>query len=94
LAPLLAERGVDLIDISSGGNHKLQKIKPVPFVQASFAEVVRKELNGKMLVSAVGGITDGKSAQSILDKGQADAIFVGRHFQVGCSPSLPFHLSQ
>lgn len=35
----------------------------------------------KVLVGAVGGITDGQTAQKILDDGQADVIFVGRHFQ-------------
>lgn len=38
-------------------------------------------LGDKLLVGAVGGVTDGHIAQGILDKGQADVVFVGRQFQ-------------
>ncbi|KAI0628110.1 FMN-linked oxidoreductase [Trametes polyzona] len=81
LAGLLAERGVDLIDISSSGNHPAQKIKTGPAYQAHFAEAVKKAHGDKILVSAVGSIDNGKLAQQVLDKGQADVVFVGRMFQ-------------
>ena len=34
-----------------------------------------------LLVGSVGSITDGHIAQGVLDKGQADAVLVGRQFQ-------------
>ncbi|TFY68727.1 hypothetical protein EVJ58_g829 [Rhodofomes roseus] len=81
LAGLLAEHGVDLLDVSSGGAHPAQKIPGAPTYQAPLAEAVKKAHGDKILVSAVGLITDGKTAQGVLDKGQADAVFVGRQFQ-------------
>ena len=84
LAGVLAAHGVDLIDVSSAGNHPAQKvggIAPGVAYQAHFAAAVKAAVGDKVLVSAVGGIRDGKTAQEVLDKGQADAIFVGRWFQ-------------
>jgi len=80
LAGLLAEHGVDLLDISSGGVHPAQKIRGGPAYQAPFAEAVKKALGDKILVSCVGAITNGATAQGVLDKGQADVILVGRQF--------------
>lgn len=34
LAEIVAEKGVDLLDVSSGGNHPKQQIKPGPAYQA------------------------------------------------------------
>ncbi|TBU41805.1 hypothetical protein BD309DRAFT_1039644, partial [Dichomitus squalens] len=81
LAAVLAEHGVDLLDVSSGGNSPLQQIKGVPGYQVPFAEAVKKAHGDKILVSTVGAIYEGKFAQSILDEGRADVIFVGRMFQ-------------
>jgi len=89
LAPLLAERGVDLIDISSGGNHPSQKIVPGPGYQAPFAKEVKKAVGDKLLVGCVGSITSGKQAEAILtgkgedSKGdtEVDLAIVGRMFQ-------------
>ncbi|KAI0775531.1 hypothetical protein BD413DRAFT_602773 [Trametes elegans] len=81
LAGILAEHGVDLLDVSTGGLHPQQKIKGGPAYQAPFAEAVKKAHGDKILVGSVGNITDGKTAQNVLDKGQADVIFVGRQFQ-------------
>ncbi|KAF9494617.1 FMN-linked oxidoreductase [Pleurotus eryngii] len=85
LAKVLATRGVDLLDVSSGGLHPSQKfnINASQPYQVHFSEAVKKALpaNSPMLVGAVGSIKDGRTAQSILDAGQADVIFVGRQFQ-------------
>ncbi|KAF6764151.1 NADPH dehydrogenase [Ephemerocybe angulata] len=40
LAPILYEHGVDLLDVSSGGNHPKQKIRVGPTYQAPFARDV------------------------------------------------------
>jgi len=74
VAGLLAERGVDLMDISSGGN-VMAKIPAAPGYQVPLAAAVRA---AGLPVSTVGQITDPLQAQSILDAGQADVISLGR----------------
>jgi len=86
IASILAEHGVDFLDVSSGGNHALQRIKvgdaaPSPAYQAHFAQAVKEAVGDKLIVGSVGGITDGHLAQEVLEKGQADVILVGRQFQ-------------
>lgn len=89
LAGLIAERGVDLIDVSSAGNHPAQKIKTGPAYQAPFAQEIKKAVGDKLLVGSVGGITEGKQAQGLLEgeSGEPlDLVIVGRYFQK--TPSL------
>jgi len=81
LAKILADKGVDLIDVSSGGLHPAQKIVPGPGFQAPFAKKVREAVAGKALVSAIGMITEGKQAQALIDDGSADLVMSGRQFQ-------------
>ena len=59
LAAVLAEHGVDLLDVSSSGNHPAQRIKTGPAYQVHFAEAVRRAHGDKILVSAVGSLNDG-----------------------------------
>jgi 2,4-dienoyl-CoA reductase-like NADH-dependent reductase (Old Yellow Enzyme family) len=80
LAPILADLGVDLLDISSGGNHALQKIKGGPGYQAPFAKAVKEAVGDKVVVSTVGSITEGKLANQFLEEG-LDVVMAGRHFQ-------------
>lgn len=87
LAVLLAERGVDFLDVSSGGNHPQQKITSGPGYQAPFAKKIKKAVGDKMLVSTVGSITSGKQANELLEGGKGDddepldGVAVGRMFQ-------------
>lgn len=83
LAPILFSHGIDFLDVSTGGNHPLQKLKTGLAYQAPFAHDVKRALPAGhgLVVGSVGTITNGHIAQSILDKGQADVVFVGRHFQ-------------
>ncbi|KAI5818289.1 FMN-linked oxidoreductase [Pyronema omphalodes] len=82
LAPLLAARGVDLIDVSSGGLHPSQKITGGPAYQAPFAKAVKAALKGTdCVVSSVGSIESGKLAQELLENESCDIISVGRGFQ-------------
>ncbi|KAI6029776.1 hypothetical protein BKA83DRAFT_4223049 [Pisolithus microcarpus] len=79
LASILADHGVDLLDVSSGGNSpKAVVVRKAVAYQAPFAEAVKKAVGDRILVGAVGSITNGHIAQEVLDKGQADAVFVGR----------------
>ncbi|WP_061293862.1 NADH:flavin oxidoreductase/NADH oxidase [Herbidospora cretacea] len=76
LAAELAARGVDLIDVSSGGNAATQRIPLGPGYQVPFAQRIRAEAG--VPVSAVGLITEPEQAERIVATGQADAVFLGR----------------
>ncbi|KAK0186351.1 NADH:flavin oxidoreductase/NADH oxidase [Armillaria mellea] len=78
-APILAQHGVDLLDVSAGGNNIKQTFTSGPAYQVHLAHDVKKS-NPGLLISAVGHINDGHIAQNVLDGGQADVVFVGRMF--------------
>ncbi|WP_345801963.1 NADH:flavin oxidoreductase/NADH oxidase [Microbacterium sp. AZCO] len=73
-----AERGVDFFDISSGGNVAHQRIVPGPGYQVHLADHVRRTAG--VPVSAVGLIDDGRQAEDILQRGEADAIMSAREW--------------
>lgn len=73
-----AERGAEFFDISSGGLVAHQKITTGPGYQVALAAHVRREAG--VAVNAVGLITDGPQAESILAAGDADAIMSGREW--------------
>ncbi|KAF8069076.1 FMN-linked oxidoreductase [Lyophyllum atratum] len=83
LALVLEKHGIDFLDVSTGGNSPQQVIHGGPAYQAPFAGAVKKVLgpSTNLIVGSVGAITDGATAQGVLDKGQADAVLVGRNFQ-------------
>jgi 2,4-dienoyl-CoA reductase-like NADH-dependent reductase (Old Yellow Enzyme family) len=64
LAELLRREGVDLVDVSSGGNHKDQEIKSGPGFQVPFAAAVKRAIPD-LVVGAVGIITRGKQAAEV-----------------------------
>jgi 2,4-dienoyl-CoA reductase-like NADH-dependent reductase (Old Yellow Enzyme family) len=77
LAALLPDLGVDLLDVSSGGNNPLQKIQVHPYYQVDMAGEIRAELRrvGKDLaIGAVGMISTAEMARSIV---QADGTLAG-----------------
>jgi len=80
-AGIIAEHGVDLIDLSSGGNNENQKVESGHLYQVPMAAAVKKAHGDKILAAAVGGITNGTDAQNILAEGSADVCLVGRAFQ-------------
>ncbi|MEU9073923.1 NADH:flavin oxidoreductase/NADH oxidase [Kitasatospora sp. NPDC048538] len=76
LAKELLAHGVDLMDVSTGGNAPDARIVAGPDYQVPFAEAVR---NGTgMPVATVGLITEPAQAQAILAEGRADAVLLGR----------------
>lgn len=87
LAALLREHGVDLIDVSSGGNVAGVSIPTGPGYQTPFAEAIRKE--ACILTGAVGQITDPAQAAQIIRTGHADLIFIAREFLR--DPYWPLH---
>jgi 2,4-dienoyl-CoA reductase-like NADH-dependent reductase (Old Yellow Enzyme family) len=68
--------GIDLIDVSSGGNVHDAKIALGPGYQVPFAEAIRRAVD--MPVGAVGLIADATQAEQIVSLGQADAVFLAR----------------
>ncbi|MET9433289.1 NADH:flavin oxidoreductase/NADH oxidase [Streptomyces sp. NPDC006551] len=76
LAALLREHGVDLLDVSSGGNGGPADIPVGPGYQVPFAARVRAETG--LPVAAVGMITESAQAEKIVANGEADAVLLGR----------------
>ncbi|KND04099.1 uncharacterized protein SPPG_01540 [Spizellomyces punctatus DAOM BR117] len=80
LVPYLRDRGVDLIDCSSGGNVPWQKVPSheqgwnVPFSR-DIKQNVKDIMTGP-----VGGIVDYRFAECVLQKGEGDVIFMAREF--------------
>jgi 2,4-dienoyl-CoA reductase-like NADH-dependent reductase (Old Yellow Enzyme family) len=76
LARRLKARGVDLIDVSSGGAVAHAHIPLAPGYQVPFAARIRREAG--IATGAVGLITEAAQAQRILDGGAADLIVMAR----------------
>jgi 2,4-dienoyl-CoA reductase-like NADH-dependent reductase (Old Yellow Enzyme family) len=72
----LKERGVDLIDCSSGGLVPGARIPVAPGYQVGFAERIRREAS--VATGAVGLITEPEQAEEIIVSGKADAVFLAR----------------
>ena len=77
LAPLLAEAGADLIDVSGGGIHPDQQLPGTgPGYQVPYAEAIREATD--VPVAAVGGITEPTHADALVRNGRADLVALGR----------------
>jgi 2,4-dienoyl-CoA reductase-like NADH-dependent reductase (Old Yellow Enzyme family) len=87
LAHCVKPLGVDLIDVSSGGNVAGAQVPVAPGYQVAFAERIRKEAG--LLTGAVGMITTAEQAESILQSGQADLVLLAREFLR--DPYFPMH---
>lgn len=70
----LTDNGVDLIDVSSGGNYPVT-IPIGPGYQVPLSAAIRA---AGARTGCVGLITDPQQAETILSTGQADAIFMAR----------------
>jgi 2,4-dienoyl-CoA reductase-like NADH-dependent reductase (Old Yellow Enzyme family) len=76
LARALGDRGVDLVDTSSGGLVPHQKVPLAPGYQVPFAARIRREAG--LATAAVGLITDPVQADSIVRDGDADLVLLAR----------------
>lgn len=90
LSKILKEKGVDLVDVSSGGLVSHQKIAIGPGYQVPFAEKIKKEAN--ILTGAVGLITEARQAEEILNNNQADLILFARESLR--NPNLPLDFAK
>lgn len=87
LSALLKEKGVDVVDTSSGGLTLAQQIPLKPGYQVEFAAAIKKQTG--ITTGAVGLITTAKQAEEILQNGEADLIFLAR--ELLRDPYFPLH---
>jgi 2,4-dienoyl-CoA reductase-like NADH-dependent reductase (Old Yellow Enzyme family) len=90
LARLLKEKGVDLIDCSSGFAVPNEKVPFGPGFQVPFAAKVRSEAG--IASGAVGFIIEPAQAEQIVATSQADAVFLAR--QMLRDPYWPLHAAK
>ncbi|MBN8861426.1 MAG: NADH:flavin oxidoreductase/NADH oxidase [Sphingobacteriales bacterium] len=90
LASLLKGKGVDLIDVSSGGTSPNANIPAGPGYQVPFAARIKKETG--ILTGAVGLITEAAQAEEILQENKADMIVMARAFLR--DPYFPLHAAK
>ncbi|MHB1312018.1 MAG: NADH:flavin oxidoreductase/NADH oxidase [Gemmatimonadaceae bacterium] len=87
LARVLKDRGVDLIDCSSGGNATGVRIPLTPGYQVPLAARVRQ--GADIATGAVGLITGAAQADEIIRQGQADVVLLAR--EMLRDPYWPLH---
>ena len=81
LAEDLAEAGVDLIDVSTGGiTPQSQPPATGPGFQVRHAERIREATPETLRVGAVGGITTPQQATQLITNERADLAIIGREF--------------
>ena len=90
LAMVLKQKGVHLIDCSTGGNIGGVKIPVVPLYQAEFAGRIKREAG--IMTGAVGLITKAQEAEELLQNGTADLIIMAR--QLLRDPYFPLHAAK
>jgi 2,4-dienoyl-CoA reductase-like NADH-dependent reductase (Old Yellow Enzyme family) len=90
LAARLKDRGVDLIDCSSGGAVRDAKVQLGPAYQTPFAERIRRETG--IRTGAVGLITEARQADEIIRAGRADLVLLAREFLR--DPYFPLHAAR
>jgi 2,4-dienoyl-CoA reductase-like NADH-dependent reductase (Old Yellow Enzyme family) len=90
LASLLRDKGVDLVDVSSGGLVPRASIPVGPGYQVPFAERIRRE--SRIATGAVGMITSPEQADQIIRNGQADMVLLAR--ELLRDPYWPLHAAE
>ena len=90
LSSILKNKGVDLMDCSSGGLVAHAKIPVAPGYQVPFAEKIKKETG--ILTGAVGLITTAQQAEEILINKKADLIIIARESLR--DPYFPLHAAK
>ena len=102
LAKIVKVRGVDLIDVSSGGTSSGAPVPVGPGYQVPFADLIRNQAD--IPTAAVGLITEPEQAEEIVSSGKADAVMMAREFlrnprwplfaaqKLGCEVNWPVQL--
>lgn len=91
----LKQRGVDMVDCSSGGialggEGGLSAVPRVPGFQAGYSREIRRETG--MPTVAVGMISDARHAETLLQEGHADLIALARGLMD--DPNWPLHAAR
>ncbi len=87
LARHLKSRGVDLVDVSSGGQIPTAQVPVGPGYQVPFAARIRRE--AAIPTAAVGMITKPAQANAIIEAGEADLVLLAR--EMLRDPYWPLH---
>lgn len=86
LAKTLPPLGIDVLDVSSGGNNELQQIPRVESFQTDIARRIRQAVradNLELVIAAVGYIRDATVARDVVQEGPdtaADLVLAARQF--------------
>ncbi len=89
LTEKLADAGVDLIDVSSGGNVADASIPVGAGYQVPLASKIKQKLGEKICIGTVGLINSAEQAETILVNGDADFVILGRALLK--NPYFPLH---
>jgi 2,4-dienoyl-CoA reductase-like NADH-dependent reductase (Old Yellow Enzyme family) len=87
VAKLMKQAGVDLIDVSTGGNHPAQQIPLGPGYQVHHSVTIHREV--EVPTGAVGMITSPAQADQIISTGQASLVLLAR--EMLRNPYWPLH---
>lgn len=90
LSSLLRDKGVDLVDVSSGGLVPRVSIPVGPGYQVPFADRIRRE--SRIATGAVGMVTSPEQADQIVRNGQADLVLLAR--EMLRDPYWPLHAAE
>lgn len=90
LAKLLEAKGVDAVDVSTGGTSPDAKIPVGAAYQLPFASLIKHHTD--LIVGTVGLITNAAQAETILVNGDADLIFMAR--ELLRDPYFPLHAAK
>ncbi|NIJ53126.1 NADH:flavin oxidoreductase/NADH oxidase [Dyadobacter arcticus] len=90
LAKILTDKGISLIDVSSGGLVSYAKVPIGPSYQVPFSAKIKKQTHA--LTAAVGLITEAQQAEDILKDGEADLIVMAR--EMLRDPYFPLHAAR
>ncbi|CCH44117.1 NADPH dehydrogenase [Wickerhamomyces ciferrii] len=81
LSDYLIEHGVDVLDVSSGGNSsQAERRKTGQGFQVPLAKAVKDHVGDKLLVATVGKITEANFANDVIKNGEADIVLAGKAF--------------
>lgn len=90
LAPIVVEKGVDVIDVSVGGNDSnADRLLKGDFgTHVELATKIKEAIGDNGLVACVGKLNDSKRVNKLLEKGSFDLALVGSQFLF--NPGLTF----
>lgn len=86
LAKLLPSWGVDVLDVSSGGNNSQQRIQLSPTFQTDLARQIRQAIHSEglsLIIASVGAIDNAEFARAVVQDGpdsSADLVLAARQF--------------